>query len=80
MAGDKKLTFYWTVFCRNLLAESYTRSENCIGEFEKENKEIEVYFVLTTDSRSFNLPTPTNFLAQYSSKISLIITPPLVEA
>ena len=80
MAGDKKRTFYWIVLCRNLLARSYTRSENCIGEFKKEDKEIAVHFVLTTDSRSFSLPTPTNLLTQYSSKISLIITPPLVEA
>ena len=80
MAGYKKPALYWIVLCRDLLAKTYTRSENRIGKFKTENKEIAVYFVLTTDSRSFNLPTPTNFLTQYSSKISLIITPPLVEA
>ena len=80
MAGYKKLAFYSFVFCRNLLFEFDTRSENCTGESKKENKEIKNYLVLTTASLSFNLPTPTNFLAQYSSYTSLIITPPLVEA
>lgn len=42
MAGNKMLAFPWNIFCRNVLAQPYTRSENCVGEFKKEDKEIAI--------------------------------------
>jgi hypothetical protein len=79
VAGDKKSALYITILCGNLLDESDTGSEDRFAKYKRQDKKIN-YLALAIDSLFFRRPTPTNFLAQYSSKTSLIITPPLVDA